>query len=504
MRRPNILRDSGSDVIRLGSQMTSVLIITPFLLSHLGEDGYGIWKFIEQTLVYFVIFEPSLRGAMVRFLAEAIGRNDRKDATAIFATCTLIIVPLVSAAAIATFICAPMIMAMPKGISPALRDEGTLTAQIMSVTLGLRMMSLLGVAILNAARRIDLINAIVVPMIWINLAATFTVLSQGGGLVALAILSAVTSAISLLLIIAIVLFHCKGRKYFEKTAIRAARIPGMIRYIFFGFISKLGDTLSLQTPILIYAVMFSIETAAIFAIVRTVERTGRMLAVAFLDSAAPSLTAAISSPPTFNRLVGSFAAVLSLVTFATGTCFVIFGAWFISLWSPIEDPENLVGAFVIWKGLELMLANAKTVGAGVARAKNKMEVMAFWTMGEGIACLSLSLLLAHLIGPTGPIVAIVITQLLGGVAVAPPILRRFANIPLRESVSILYVRPIIGCLAGGIAPFITLNFVSLDSWTSFIGAAIIGCTMVGIGGYAITLQREQRLELWTRIRQIGG
>ena len=504
MRRPSILRDSGSEVIRIASQLLSVLIITPILIKQLHEDGYGVWKFIEAALLYFVIFEPSLRGGMVRFLAEAIGRHDRKDATTVVTTCAIIIIPLVSIAVLAAFLSAPLLMSFPKDLTPDLRDDGILTTRIMSVVMGVRLMSMFGGGILNAAKRIDLINLISVPIVWINLIATLVVLSQGGGLVAIAILSLVMSAFSFGITIAVTLFHCKKLQYFERRRIRPARIPGMFRYIFYSFISKVGDALSLQTPILIYAAFFSIEVAAIFAVVRTVETTGRLLTVALLDSASPRLTATISNPPAFKRLMESFTSMVSLVTFSTGTCFMIFAVDFISLWSPLEDPDNLVGAFVIWKGLELVLINAKVVGAAVARSSNNMEIMAIWTMIEGIICLGLSLWLAHSIGPTGPIVAIVLTQLIGGVVVTPLVLNRLAGIPPTQSFSTLYFRPIIGCLAGGGIPFATLFFIPLTSWPSFIGAAILGCALVGAGGYAITLQREQRSELWNRVKQIRG
>jgi hypothetical protein len=98
----------------------------------------------------------------------------------------------------------------------------------------------------------------------------------------------------------------------------------------------------------------------------------------------------------------------------------------------------------------------------------------------------------------------VLTQLIGGVVATPFVLNRLAGIPLTQSFSILYFRPIIGCLAGGVLPFAALFFIPLTSWPSFIGAAILGCALVGAGGYAITLQREQRSELWNRVKQIRG
>ena len=71
------------------------------------------------------------------------------------------------------------------------------------------------------------------------------------------------------------------------------------------------------------------------------------------------------------------------------------------------------------------------------------------------------------------------------------VLRRFAGISLNQSFSTFYSRPLIGCFVGGIIPFVALRFILLNSWVDFLGAEILGCALVGAGGYALTLQREQ-------------
>jgi O-antigen/teichoic acid export membrane protein len=47
------------------------LVMSPFLIHHLGETGYGVWVLVQSTVSYMYLMDLGLRTTVVRFSAQA-------------------------------------------------------------------------------------------------------------------------------------------------------------------------------------------------------------------------------------------------------------------------------------------------------------------------------------------------------------------------------------------------------------------------------------------------
>src|SRR5215469_7198389 len=66
-------------VIGWVSTFTTIAIgvfMSPFLVHHLGEVGYGIWALVQSTVAYMYFMDLGLRSTVVRFVAQDLARND--------------------------------------------------------------------------------------------------------------------------------------------------------------------------------------------------------------------------------------------------------------------------------------------------------------------------------------------------------------------------------------------------------------------------------------------
>src|SRR5579875_2216384 len=52
------------------------IFMSPFLVRHLGEVGYGVWALVQSTVAYMYFLDLGLRSTVVRFAAQDLARKD--------------------------------------------------------------------------------------------------------------------------------------------------------------------------------------------------------------------------------------------------------------------------------------------------------------------------------------------------------------------------------------------------------------------------------------------
>ena len=293
MRRASIVRDYGAEILRIGTMLAFGLILTPILLEDLGESTFGLWKFIQSVMLYVLVCEPAIRGAMGRFLAEAIGRDDRRDASRVVATATIILIPLVGIFAVVAAIVAPSIVGATIESTDPLYQEGVTALRVICIAAFVTTGAGVFGAILHAMKRFDLANVVLIPTQWLKLAVFILILFNDGGIVDLAWASLVLGGVTFILMATFVVWLLRGRSVLSRKDLRFARIPGFGRFLTFSAIAKCGDVLRIQTTMILIS-MASLKAAAIYGLVETIAKIGGMALVGFADTASPRLAMASS------------------------------------------------------------------------------------------------------------------------------------------------------------------------------------------------------------------
>lgn len=73
---PKIVRGSAMHVLEQIVRLACALWITPRMVYHLGESGFGLWVLLTGIFSQFILLDLGLSTSLPRFLARARGRND--------------------------------------------------------------------------------------------------------------------------------------------------------------------------------------------------------------------------------------------------------------------------------------------------------------------------------------------------------------------------------------------------------------------------------------------
>jgi O-antigen/teichoic acid export membrane protein len=72
--------------LHLGVAFLSVLLLTPYILGHVGIAGYGLWAVFSSITSYFVLFDLGLNTAVAKYAAECRALGDRKRLSVLIST----------------------------------------------------------------------------------------------------------------------------------------------------------------------------------------------------------------------------------------------------------------------------------------------------------------------------------------------------------------------------------------------------------------------------------
>lgn len=85
-RTHQVMLNTLTNYLRQGMQILVFLIITPFIASSLGQEKFGLWSLIQATVGIFSLLDLGLATSVVKYVADARGRNDPERLRAMVAT----------------------------------------------------------------------------------------------------------------------------------------------------------------------------------------------------------------------------------------------------------------------------------------------------------------------------------------------------------------------------------------------------------------------------------
>ena len=74
-----IISNTLSNWVGMGLSTILSIVLTPFLLSHLGAERYGIYQIVFPITQYLILLELGLRGSIARFASKHIYAQDIKS-----------------------------------------------------------------------------------------------------------------------------------------------------------------------------------------------------------------------------------------------------------------------------------------------------------------------------------------------------------------------------------------------------------------------------------------
>lgn len=205
-------RDSGQSIVKRLFRNTfsnvagriwliaSNLILTPLILSFLGQDRFAVWVLFGALTQYLLLLDWGLGTSLVKYVAQFQAKGDAQSINQ--AVTTILGLYLVGGGLLLAGLW-PVIgwlttyLALPASVVP----EAVHTFRLGLVVIVVVSLVTLFDALLKGLQRMDLTNMIVVVMSVPNFLTTYVVLRLGGGLPALVVVNGLIYLLQLMLLV---------------------------------------------------------------------------------------------------------------------------------------------------------------------------------------------------------------------------------------------------------------------------------------------------------------
>jgi O-antigen/teichoic acid export membrane protein len=102
-----ILKNVGSSWFALGVNVAVGILLSPFILHHLGDEAFGLWILIFSLTGYYGLFDLGIRSSIVRYVAKYGATNEQEELNRLVSTAMFsyggVAVAAITATLIATY-----------------------------------------------------------------------------------------------------------------------------------------------------------------------------------------------------------------------------------------------------------------------------------------------------------------------------------------------------------------------------------------------------------------
>lgn len=185
MRTIRVLRNIGTNWLRMTVSLLVGVVLTPIMVHTLGDTGYGLWVAIFALTGYFGLMDQGLRPSLVRYVSRHQAEDDIPALSRTLSSAAALYGTVGALTLLATLVVAAHFAAW---FSIAPEHVHTARQVVLVSGLSLAMGFPLGVfgATLSGLQRYDVANAIGIAVAILRVVAFIAVLRTGGGLLELA------------------------------------------------------------------------------------------------------------------------------------------------------------------------------------------------------------------------------------------------------------------------------------------------------------------------------
>ena len=456
-------------------QVAVLFFMTPFVVYSLGDRMYGFWTFVGMFIGYYGLLDFGLSLATERYIASAIGAEDKEEWNRIFNISLLIFTGI---GLIALLISLILALVSPWFWSNI--DDASLFSKvvlILGINMAIEFPLRAFTGVLTSQLRFDIMSILQLLTLFFRTALIVLVLVLGYKVLAMALVTALSGIPEKILKI-----------YFAKKSLptiqfnykvwKRSTAKTLFSYSFYSFIFKIADILKFQVDFIVITALISLSAVTHYKI-------GSMLALQM-----QSLMVAVMGfmLPVFSRLYGKedydnikktffFANKISIyIASFIGFGLIFWGKPFIEIWMGPDYLDaypvllilvlGLVFAFSQVPSLEFLLGTTGYKFVGI------MSVI------EGVCNLILSLILVRHFGLIGVALGTFIPISIVKLVIQPIYVSRVLNVHyfeyiqrIAKTIGFVFLALIVPALISKVfaAPnytaLLTLGFISFSIFT---------------------------------------
>ena len=488
--RWRVLRGTVSNYLGRLVVLGTGFLLTPFILSQLGQTTYGLWVLVGSLVTYGSLLDFGFSGAVIKYVAEYRARGELDRARSLVATVLCFYSALGLVFSIASVALAPVIPQI-FNLPPEERETATWLVVLMGTGLGLSLPCITSGAVLRGLQRYDIVNLLIVVSTVISTIGTVALLLLGAGVLGLV-------ALNNLIILAMQApsVWCVHRLAPElRFGWRGARWDQVRKVVSFSssiFAVQLGGRLQSKTDELVIGALMPIVAVTPYALARRLSELPQLLTDQLLKVLLP-LASELDAERDTRRLRLLFLAGtrLTLVLFLPMGCgLMLLAGPALAAW--VGRGYEGYAPLVVILTLAALIDTSQWPAASILQGMARHHPLAFAALGSGIANLALSIALLPTFGLVGVALGTLIPTAVEAFGFILPYTLRHTKVSLRQ-----YLGEVVMPAVMPAVPMIVLLHVMIRALepTSLLMLALIAGTGVGIYGLgylALGATRDER------------
>ena len=498
---PRIRRIAGnifSNWVALCLGMVVAFFLMPFVVHHLGNVVYGVWVLVVSLNSYMGLLDLGLRGAVTRFVSKGATQSNHEEASdaasgALWIRMWLSIAVLLTSVGFAAVF--TRVFHVPASLQWDARWAILATAAGLAVTLCGGVFG----GVLSALHRFDLLSTVTILQTVLRASGIVWLLLHHHGILALALWDFTATAIANCLLILFCL-RSYPELHIRLSMPTRATLSKLWSYSFYVFIINVALQLVYYTDNLVVGAFAGAVGVTFYAIGGSLIGYARQVVGSMTTTFTPlaSTFEAQGSERNLRRLLIHGTRAALVVSLPIELALFLRGETFISLWM---GPEygHASGTVLRILLISLIVSTGSAAACGIVYGMEKHRRVAIWGIFEGIANLSLSIVLVRQIGITGVAWGTTIPSIFVELLLWPPFICRLVTISMREYIWQTWGRTGLAVLPFTLSCYLSERFWPAHNLAYFFAqiAAVLPLVAVGL---AVMFHNEIRLALQRRTK----
>ncbi len=387
---------------RWGAHAFSLVVsffLTPFIVSRLGDSGYGLWTLLVSLTGYLGLADIGVRSAVTRYVAKFRVEASHEDAGRIVSSALVVFIGAAALVLVASMALAFLVVDHFR-IPADERGTARLVLVLIGVNVAIALVSGVFGGVIAGLQRFDVINLVEMGITALRAVIIVAALGTGGGLATLAVIHLV---LGLARGLADVLL---SRRLYPEMRVRFldpdhASLRLIFSYGLYAFLVHVSAQLIYHTDSVVIGLFLPVSSITFFAIASMLVRQAGALAAGIRFTLAPlasSLEATHS--PALSRVALDAARYCTAVMLPAYVTFLLRGHSFIGLWMGEEYASTSGDVLAVLTLGSVFGAGPGALGVMVLGI-GRHRMLAFALLAEALGNLLLSVLLVRPFGVVG-------------------------------------------------------------------------------------------------------
>jgi O-antigen/teichoic acid export membrane protein len=500
--KSQVIKNVGSNWFGLGTNLIVGLLLSPFILHHLGDDAFGLWVLVFSLTGYYGLFDFGIRSSIVRYVAQFKATGEEENLSRFINTslCTcggiglLLLVVTVTASSFVDSLFR---------IPPALHWSARILFLVVGTAVALGFPLSVFAGVLEGLQKFNWLS---LTQAGYNLSRAVLIvltLRRGGGLLSIALISMILNLSTYAIYFAVVQREQHVRyafRYVDRESFRR-----MVSYGSVTFVATIASQLRFYSDATVIGIFIGSAAITYFSIgSKLVSYTANVTqSMSQIFTPMSSQFNATGDTERLRQILVMGNRACALIVFPLCATLIILGKSVIEVWvgaKYVPVAYTVLVLLIVADSSQMAQSASGKILYGMARHRT----LAFVWLAEGVANLILSIWLLHDYGVIGVAIGTAIPQLCTNLFFLPQHLCHVLGIRLWTFLNQAYLAPALLCAPPVAMLLLMRHFFVAHNYLELLAQVGTGGLVYAIGLFWFLLTREQiglELRRFLRFRQ---